>query len=82
MEGSDYVQTDTVRVSPNEKAEVMVDEDSCIKYSVLSIKGDWIEVESSGYCDIENKKPKRKIIKGWAKWRRGNKIIIGKMYAE
>lgn len=83
LEGCDYIQTgNLLRTTPDDSASIVFDKDSCWKYNILTMKGDWIEVQTSGYCNIYEEKLNRQIIKGWTKWRKGNKLMVGKMYAE
>jgi hypothetical protein len=83
LESCDYIQTSNpLRAAPDNNSSVIFDKDSCSMYNILTMKGDWIEVQTSGYCDIYSNKSGRHAIKGWVKWRKGDKLNVGKMYAE
>ena len=86
LEGSEYIQADDpLREMPDDNAPIILNRDSCFLYQILAMKGEWIQVESSGYCNIYREmlgKPNIHEIKGWVKWRNGNKLMVGKGYAE
>jgi hypothetical protein len=64
-----------IRSLPNEDAkEIKYSGEDC--FQVRSMKGDWIEIFTTDFCDDEDTKSKTKIKSGWIKWREGNKLLI------
>ena len=63
-----------IRTSPgDDNQEVNYQGNDC--FQVKSLNGDWIEIFTSDYCKEYGSKTK--IISGWIKWKRGNKLLIG-----
>jgi hypothetical protein len=62
-----------IRKQPSDTAdEIKYEGRDC--FQVISLKGDWIEIFTTDYCDQgQNKK---EIKSGWIKWRRGNELLI------
>jgi hypothetical protein len=62
-----------IRKQPSDTAdEIKYEGRDC--FQVKSLKGDWIEIFTTDYCDQgQNKK---EIKSGWIKWRRGNELLI------
>jgi hypothetical protein len=64
-----------IRASPNEKSkEINYSGSDC--FQVRSMKGDWIEIFTTDYCDESDTNSKTKIKSGWIKWRQGNNLLI------
>ena len=83
LQGASYIKTNyPLRINPDSKSQQVFNKDSCWSYKILTMKNDWIEVQTSEYCDLYEKKLNRQKIKGWTKWREGDKIIVVKMYDE
>jgi len=62
-----------IRKQPSDKAdEIKYEGRDC--FQVKSLKGDWIEISTTDYCD--EGKNKDKIKSGWIKWRDGDKLLI------
>ena len=62
-----------IRKQPSDKAdEIKYEGRDC--FQVKSLKGDWIEISTTNYCD--EGKNKDKIKSGWIKWRDGDKLLI------
>jgi hypothetical protein len=63
----------TIRKQPSDTAdEIKYEGRDC--FQVKSLKGDWIEILTTDYCD--EGKNKEKIKGGWIKWRDGDKLLI------
>jgi hypothetical protein len=65
---ADYKQK--IRKQPNDTAkEIEYEGRDC--FEVKSLKGDWIEINSTDHCDGSIK-----IDSGWIKWKQGDKLLI------
>jgi hypothetical protein len=61
-----------IRESPTEEGKEIMYQSRRDCFKVIDLKGDWIEVNTTTYCDQENKKGTL----GWIRWRKGNKLLI------
>jgi len=83
LQDASYINTkNPLRINPDDKSQMISNKDSCWSYNILTMKNDWIEVQTSIYCDLYGEKLSTQKIKGWTKWREGDKIIVMKMYTE
>lgn len=48
-----------------------------LSYKVIEVNGDWIKIECNKNCDNCGKRQK---IKGWVKWKKGNKLLVSLFY--
>lgn len=53
--------------------------DSDIPFMIEEIKGDWLRITCTSYCDVQC--PKNKKYQGWLKWRDGKRIFIRFVYS-
>lgn len=63
-----------IKRTPDMTAEKLRDFDGC--YSVKSVKGDWIELFTSDYCEDFFDQSEQKIETGWVKWREGDELLV------
>jgi len=64
-----------IRTLPNDNSkEILYTGQDC--YQVKSMKGDWIEIFTSDYCDESYTESKTKIKSGWIRWKNGSKLLI------
>ncbi|MCK4979581.1 MAG: hypothetical protein KAS62_04250, partial [Candidatus Delongbacteria bacterium] len=68
-------QPQKIRTSPNDDSEE-IDYEGQDCFVVRSMKGDWIEITTPGYCDKIFTDFKTPIKTGWIRWREGNKLLI------
>jgi hypothetical protein len=63
-----------IRKQPKDKAEeIKYEGRDC--FQVKPLKGDWIEISTTDYCDEKGEK-KVEIKSGWIKWRLGEELLI------
>jgi len=68
-------QPQIIRSLPTENSEeIEYKGEDC--FQVKSMKGEWIEIFTSEYCDESYTDSKTIIKSGWIKWRKGNELLI------
>ena len=66
-------QNQKIRKQPTDRAdEIRYEGRDC--FQVKSLKGNWIEIFTTPFCD--EGQTKTEIKSGWIKWRRGNELLI------
>lgn len=64
-----------IRTLPNDQSEeINYTGKDC--FQVKSMKGEWIEIFTSDYCEDSYNDSNPKIISGWIKWKQGNILLI------
>jgi hypothetical protein len=82
FKGSDYVVTSGKLLQrPDNAAKEVKEKHLCNTYTLLSMEGDWAELESNSYCDQDGETDQKQV-KGWVKWKEGDLLKIQKMYNE
>lgn len=84
LQGSQCIENNLVsnplRKKPRFNSDIVEAYNTCNKFEINLMKGEWIKISTSYMCDqgIQVDKP----ISGWIKWCNGDKIIVNKLYSE
>ena len=77
-----FVSTDKfnpIRETPSNKGMIISDLDyENLNFVVLSVNDDWINIECDMYCEGC---PDGQLVRGWVKWREGDKLLVKLYYA-
>lgn len=64
-----------IKIEPTDNStEIKYQGTDC--FVVKSMKGNWIEITTTDYCDENFTDGKKPIKSGWIKWRKGNELMI------
>ncbi len=65
-----------IHTGPGDSCSIDTAKGLCTTAKILSIKGDWMRIQTNEYCSIIDNETAHNTTTGWVKWRVGHKILV------